>query len=196
MPLKAYIEGRPRISRHFRGDMRPDDATEDVYRGSAAHISSPPLCNGGLWKDGRFLRPHRQKRKVGDEIPPGENCRLMRRDAALSTSLRTDLSIYALYGIICAQRRQSGNASAHWLHIKGCCFGRPSEQIYLGKRLPARASYNSWVSIDCFSCKIMPFFNFSHRLLQVILFSMTTGLYTHIRIKSKAGRPSRAALPR
>ena len=67
---------------------------------------------------------------------------------------------------------------------------------FVGKRLPARASYNSCVSIDCFSCKIMPFFNFSHRLLQVILFSMTTGLYTHIRIKSKAGRPSRAALPR
>ena len=124
------------------------------------------------------------------------NCRLMRRDVGITASLRTDLSIYALYGIICAQRRQSGNASAHWLHIKGCCFGRPSEQIYLGKRLPARASYNSWVSIDCFSCKIMPFFNFSHRLLQVILFSMTTGLYTHIRMTSKAGRPSRAALPR
>ncbi len=32
----------------------------------------------------------------------------------------------------------------------------------------ARASYNSCVSIECFSCKIMPFFNFSHRLLQVI----------------------------
>ena len=97
MPLKAYIEGRPRISRHFRGDMRPDDATGSVYQGSAAHISSPPLCNGGLWKDGRFLRPHRQKRKVG----------------ALSTSLRTDHSIYALRGIIRARRRQSGNASAH-----------------------------------------------------------------------------------
>ena len=37
----------------------------------------------------------------------------MRRDAALSTSLRTDHSIYALRGIIRARRRQSGNASAH-----------------------------------------------------------------------------------
>ena len=113
-----------------------------------------------------------------------------------SRFLRGELSSYA-------QRRGSVDVSAHGPYMlcalasyKGCCFGRPSEQIYLGKRLPARASYNSCVSIDCFSCKIMPFFNFSHRLLQVILFSMTTGLYTHIRIKSKAGRPSRAALPR
>ena len=126
MPPGAYIEDQPRISRHFRGDMRPDDATGSVYQGSAAHISSPPLCNGGLWKDGRFLRPHRQKRKVGDEIPPGENCRLMRRDAALSTSLRTDHSIYALRGIIRARRRQSGNASAHRLHNQGCSPGRPA----------------------------------------------------------------------
>ena len=50
----------------------------------------------------------------------------MRRDVDKTASLRTDPSIYALYGIICAQRRQSGNASAHRLHIKGCSFGRPS----------------------------------------------------------------------
>ena len=37
----------------------------------------------------------------------------MRRDAAMSTSLRTDHSIYAPRGIIRARRRQSGNASAH-----------------------------------------------------------------------------------
>ena len=43
----------------------------------------------------------------------GENCRFMRRDVDRGASLRTDPSIYALYGIICAQRRQSGNASAH-----------------------------------------------------------------------------------
>ena len=78
-----------------------------------------------------------------------------------SRFLRGELPSYA-------QRRQSDNASAHKLLAKGCSFERPSEQIYLGKRLPARASYNSCVSIDCFSCKIMPFFNFSHRLLQVI----------------------------
>ena len=53
----------------------------------------------------------------------------MRRDVDRGASLRTDLSIYALYGIICAQRRQSGNASAHGLHINGCSFGRSSEQI-------------------------------------------------------------------
>ena len=102
-----------------------------------------------------------------------------------SRFLRGELSSYA-------QRRRQNRVSAHgpfnicsvWHHLcaeasvrqrlcalasyKGCCFGRPSEQIYLGKRLPARASYNSWVSIDCFLCKIMPFFNFSHRPLQVI----------------------------
>ena len=42
-----------------------------------------------------------------------ENCRFMRRDVDRAASLRTYPSIYALYGIICAQRRQSGNASAH-----------------------------------------------------------------------------------
>ena len=50
----------------------------------------------------------------------------MRRDVDRAASLRTDPSIYALYGIISAQRRQSGNASAHRLLIKGCSFGRPS----------------------------------------------------------------------
>ena len=58
-----------------------------------------------------------------------ENCRFMRRDVDKAASLRTDPSIYALYGIICAQRRQSGNASAHRLLIRECSFGRPSEQI-------------------------------------------------------------------
>ena len=168
MPLGAYIEGQRCISPVLHLPL------------PGRTLSSQVLANGEGRGADTFV----------------ENCCFMHRDVDRGASLRTDLSIYALYGIICAQRRQSGNASAHWLHIKGCCFGRPSEQIYLGKRLPARASYNSWVSIDCFSCKIMPFFNFSHRLLQVILFSMTTGLYTHIRIKSKAGRPSRAALPR
>ena len=41
MPLKAYIEGRPRISRHLHRDMHPDDATGSVYHGSPAHISRP-----------------------------------------------------------------------------------------------------------------------------------------------------------
>ena len=43
----------------------------------------------------------------------------MRRDVGPDASLRTDPSIYALYGIICAQRRKSGNASAHGLHVIG-----------------------------------------------------------------------------
>ena len=166
MPPGAYITDRSRISPVLPRPL------------SGRLLSSQALANG----EGR-----------GADSFVG-NCRLMRRDAVLSTSLRTDL-ICSVWHHLCAEAsvRQRLCALASY---KGCCFGRPSEQIYLGKRLPARASYNSWVSIDCFSCKIMPFFNFSHRLLQVILFSMTTGLYTHIRIKSKAGRPSRAALPR
>ena len=138
MPLKTYIEGRPRISRHFRGDMRPDDATEGVYRGSAAHISSP--LSVSAWEDA-FSARIGKKEKSGMRYPRGElssyaqrrgsvdvweNCRLMRRDAALSTSLRTDHSIYALRGIIRARRRQSGNASAHRLHNQGCSPGRPA----------------------------------------------------------------------
>ena len=50
----------------------------------------------------------------------------MRRDVDKTASLRTVPSIYALYGIISAQRRQSGNVSAHRVHIRGCSFGWPS----------------------------------------------------------------------
>ena len=42
MPLKAYIEGRPRISRHLHRDMLPDDATGSVYQGLPVHISRDP----------------------------------------------------------------------------------------------------------------------------------------------------------
>ena len=42
----------------------------------------------------------------------------MRRDVDRGASLRTDPSIYALYGIICAQRHQSCNVSAHRLLIR------------------------------------------------------------------------------
>ena len=115
MPLKAYTKGQPRISRHFCGDMHPDDATGSVYHGSVAHISRPPLCLG-LCQGGCFLLRHWQMEKVEEQIPSWgiavlcAETRFCRRLCA-----RT---LYALYGIICAQRRQSGNASAHWLHTK------------------------------------------------------------------------------
>ena len=48
MPLKAYTKGQPRISRHFCGDMLPDDATGSVYHGSPAHISRPPSVSAML----------------------------------------------------------------------------------------------------------------------------------------------------
>ena len=66
MPLKAYTKGQPRISRHFCGDMLPDDATGSVYHGSQAHISRPSLdlCQGG-----RFPRLHWQMEKVEEQIP-------------------------------------------------------------------------------------------------------------------------------
>ena len=108
MPLRAYIEGRPRISRHFSGDMLPDDATGSVYHGSPAHISCPPSASARADAVSACI----DERGSETDILV-ENCCLMRRDAARSTSLRTDSSIYALYGIICAQRRQSDNASAH-----------------------------------------------------------------------------------
>ena len=54
--------------------------------------------------------------KSRDRYSPGENGCFMRRDAVQSTSLRTDPSIYALYGIICAQRRCRIDVSAHRLH--------------------------------------------------------------------------------
>ena len=115
MPLRAYIEGRPRISRHYSGDMFPDDATGSVYHRSPAHISCPPSASARTDAVSACI----DERGSGTDILV-ENCCLMRRDAARSTSLRTAPSIYALYGIISAQRRQSDNASAHRVHIRGC----------------------------------------------------------------------------
>ena len=44
------------------------------------------------------------------------------REKSRDRYLRGELLSYA-------QRRQSGNVSAHRVHIKGCSFGRPSVQI-------------------------------------------------------------------
>ena len=122
MPLKAYTKGRPRISRHLHRDMHPDDATGSIYHGSPAHISRPRSVSAGADAVSACIGKRESR---GTDIF-GESCRFMRRDVDKTASLRTYPSIYALYGIICAQRRQSGNASAHRLHIKGCSFGRPS----------------------------------------------------------------------
>ena len=137
MPPGAYIEGQRCISPALPWPL------------SGRTHPSPALANGESRGADTFV----------------ENCRFMRRDVDKAASLRTDHSIYALYGIICAQRRQSGNVSAHRLLIKGCSFGRPSEKIPWG-RDPCQALCNSCVFIDCFSCKIMSFFSFSHRLLR------------------------------
>ena len=87
MPPGAYIEGRPRISPSLPRPL------------SGMTLSSPALANGEGRGADTFV----------------ENCRFMRRDVDKAASLRTDHSVYALYGIICAQRRQSGNVSAHRL---------------------------------------------------------------------------------
>jgi hypothetical protein len=92
MPLKAYIEGRPRISRHLHRDMHPDDATGSVYRGSAAHISRPLSASARADAVSACID---EKGKPRNRYPRGE---------------------WLSY----AQRRRSGNASAHRLHIKGC----------------------------------------------------------------------------
>ena len=172
--------------------MLPDDATGSAYHGSVAHISRPSSASV---REVAFFSGIGKWRRSRSRFLRGELSSYAQRRGSADVSAHGPFNICSVWHHLCAEAsvRQRLCALASY---KGCCFGRPSEQIYLGKRLPARASYNSCVSIDCFSCKIMPFFNFSHRLLQVILFSMTTGLYTHIRIKSKAGRPSRAALPR
>ena len=96
-----------------KGNMHPDDATGCVYHGSSVHISHPSSAS---------VRADAASTCIGES---GK----LRRDVDKAASLRTDPSIYALYGIICAQRRQSGNVSAHRPHIKGCCFGRTLEQI-------------------------------------------------------------------
>ena len=85
MPLGAYIKGYRCISPVLHLPL------------PGRTLSSPALANG--------------KGRGADILR--ENCRFMRRDVDRAASLRTYPSIYALYGIICAQRRQSGNASAH-----------------------------------------------------------------------------------
>ena len=98
MPLGAYIEGQRCISPVLHLPL------------PGRTLSSPALTKGKSRGTDIFV----------------ENCCFMHRDVDRGASLRTDPSIYALYGIICAQRRQSGNASAHRVHIRGCSFGRPS----------------------------------------------------------------------
>ena len=101
MPLKAYTKGRPRISRHLHRDMHPDDATGSVYRGSAAHISRPLSASARADAVSACID---EKGKPRNRYPRGE---------------------WLSY----AQRRRPSRVSAHRLHIKGCCFGRASEQI-------------------------------------------------------------------
>ena len=103
--------------------MLPDDATGSVYHGSPAHISHPPSASA---REDAFFSGIGKWRRSRSRYLFVENCCFMRRDVDRAASLRADPSIYALYGIICAQRPQSGNASAHRLHIKGCSFERPS----------------------------------------------------------------------
>ncbi len=178
----------------FKGDMHPDDATGSVYHGSPAHISRPPLglC---LCQSGRCLHRHWQMEKVEEQIP---SWRIVVLCAETSTKPR--LCARTIQYMLCmASSVRRGVSPATSLRTGSLSRDAVSDGLrnrFPWGRDPCQALCNSCVSIDCFSCKIMPFFNFSHRLLQVILFSMTTGLYTHIRIKSKAGRPSRAALPR
>ena len=81
----------------------------------------------------------------------------MRRDVYRAASLRTDPSIYALYGIICAQRRQSGNASAHRLHIKGCSFGRSPVTIDAAVRRSEGSGAPHRISAKGFRYQILRF---------------------------------------
>ena len=78
--------------------MLPDDATGSVYHGSPAHISRPLSASARADAVSACID---EKGKSRNRYPRGE---------------------WLSY----AQRRRSGNASAHRLHIKGCCFGRAS----------------------------------------------------------------------
>ena len=93
MPLKAYIEDQPRISRHFRGDMRPDDATEDVYRGSAAHISSPPSAMAAYGRTDAFSARIGKKEKSGMRYPRGELSSYAQRRGSVDVSAHGPFNI-------------------------------------------------------------------------------------------------------
>ena len=129
MPLGAYVEGYRRISLVLARSL-PERT-----------LSSQALANG----EGR-----------GTDILV-ENCRFMRRDVDRAASLRTDPSIYALYGIISAQRRQSGNASAHRVHIKGCSFGRSPVTIDAAVRRSEGSGAPHRISAKGFRYQILRF---------------------------------------
>ena len=136
MALKAYTKGRPRISRHFCGDMLPDDATGSVYHGSPAHISRPL----DLGQGGRCLRLHRRKGKAEEQI---SSWRMVVLCAETSTKLR--LCAQATYQgmlfrtVFChperSRRRSEGSGVPFWL------LGTDSS-------LPLRMSASFPVTID------------------------------------------------
>ena len=70
MPMKAYIEGRPRISRHLHRDMLPDDATGSVYQGLPVHISRDPDSSLVAQND-RAPRLRMTEHRGQDKVPRG-----------------------------------------------------------------------------------------------------------------------------
>ena len=100
MPLKAYTKDRPRISRHFCGDMLPDDAAGSVYRGSAAHISRPPSVSAMLDAASACID---EREKPRNRYPQGEWLFYAQRRGFVDVSAHGPFNICSVWHHLCAE---------------------------------------------------------------------------------------------
>ena len=100
MPLKAYIEDQPRISRHFYGDMHPEDATGSVYQGSAAHISHP--SSASIRMDTAFACIGKRG-KSRNRYPQGEWLFYAQRRRPSRVSAHGPFNICSVWHHLCAE---------------------------------------------------------------------------------------------
>ena len=100
MPLKAYTKGQPRISRHFCGDMLPNNATEGVYQGSAVHISRPPSASARM---DAVLSCIDEREKSRDRYLRGELSSYAQRRRPRRVSAHGPFNICSIWHHLCAE---------------------------------------------------------------------------------------------
>ena len=100
MPLKAYTKGQPRISRHFCGDMLPDDATGSVYHGSPAHISRPSSASV---REVAFFSGIGKWRRSRSRFLRGELPSYAQRRGSVDVSAHGPFNICSVWHHLCAE---------------------------------------------------------------------------------------------
>ena len=100
MPLTAYTKGQPRISRHFCGDMLPDDATGSVYHGSQAHISRPLSASARADAVSACID---EKGKSRSRFLRGELSFYAQRRGSVDVSAHGPFNIFSVWHHLCAE---------------------------------------------------------------------------------------------